>query len=96
MAGGGEGWARGAAAEGTSEKVWRWEQSTAVLEDPLFRLAGKSSCSPLNTTRQHCMCGLDVPIFLPSILHSFNQPSLVGLSLRARHCAERWGTKVRG
>lgn len=73
-----------------------WEQSTAVLEDPLFRLAGMSSCFPLNTAHPRCMCGLDVPTFLPSILHSFTQPSLVGLSLRARPCAERWGTKVRG
>lgn len=78
------------------DRLRRCGGGTAVLEDPLFRLAGKSGCSPLNTAHPHCMCGLDVPTFLPSILHSFNQPSLVGLSLRARHCAERWGTKVRG
>lgn len=82
-------------AEGTAVKVWRCEQSPAVFEDLLSRLAGMSSCFPCNATHPHCTCGLDVPTFLPSILHSFNQPFLIGPSA-CQALFRTLGTKARG
>lgn len=77
-------------AKGTPMKVWRREQSTAVLEHLLLSAGGLPSSfhrTPLN----HTVC-VDWRCQYLFLLFSIHWISV----LWARHCIGHWGTKVRG